>query len=117
MSKRPTGELGFDMKAGIGNYRGRSFAAHVNLPEAAGISVKVDGVFEGRDGLVRNPLGGDARDYGEIEKYGFKISALLRPADNISILYSYDLSRDKSTSLYHYISAIHQSPTVTPFTC
>lgn len=114
VSKRPTGELGFDMKAGIGNYRGRSFAAHVNLPEAAGISVKVDGVFEGRDGLVQNPLGGDARDYGEIEKYGFKISALLRPADNVSILYSYDLSRDKSTSLYHYITATDQSPANTP---
>ena len=62
VSKRPTGELGFDMKAGIGNYRGRSFATHINLPEAAGISVKVDGVFEGRGGLVQNPLGGDARD-------------------------------------------------------
>lgn len=114
VSKKPTGELGFDMKAGIGNYRGRSFAAHVNLPEAAGISVKVDGVFEGRGGLVQNPLGGDALDYGEIKKYGFKISALLRPVDNVSILYSYDLSRDKSTGLYHYVAGIHQAPAVTP---
>ena len=114
VSKRPTGELGFDLKAGIGNYRGRSFATHINLPQAAGISVKVDGVYEGRGGLVQNPLGGDARDYGEIEKYGFKISALLEPADNVSILYSYDLSRDKSTGLYHYITASEQPPAATP---
>ncbi len=114
VSKRPTGELGFDMKAGIGNYRGRSFATHINLPEAAGISVKVDGVFEGRGGLVQNPLGGDARDYGEVKKYGFKISALWRPADNVSLLYSYDLSRDKSTGLYHYITASTQPAANTP---
>lgn len=114
VSKRPTGEASVDMKAGIGNYRGRSFAAHVNLPEAAGISVKVDGVFEGRGGLVQNPLGGDARDYGEIKKYGFKISALWRPADDISLLYSYDLSRDKSTGLYHYITASSQPAANTP---
>ena len=114
VSKRPTGELGLDMKAGIGNYRGRSFAAHVNLPEAAGISVKIDGVYEGRGGLVQNPLGPDALDYGEVKKYGFKISALWRPADDISVLYSYDLSRDKPTGLYHYITASTQSPANTP---
>ena len=62
VSKRPTGELGLDVKAGIGNYRGRTFATHINLPEAAGISVKIDGVFEGRGGVVQNPLSDDALD-------------------------------------------------------
>ncbi|MBR2171039.1 TonB-dependent receptor [Sphingopyxis sp.] len=113
VSKKPTGEASADLKAGIGNYRGRSFAAHVNLPEAAGLSVKVDGVFEGRGGLVDNPLPG-ALDYSEIKRYGFKISALWRLADNVSLLYAYDLSRDKSTGYYHYITASTQSPAVTP---
>ncbi|KQZ72475.1 hypothetical protein ASE06_08080 [Sphingopyxis sp. Root214] len=113
VSKKPTGEASLDVKAGIGNYRGRSFAAHVNLPEAAGISVKVDGVFEGRGGLVQNPLR-SALDYGEVKRYGFKISALWRPIDNVSLLYAYDLSRDKSTGYYHYITASSQSPAVTP---
>lgn len=114
VSRRPTGELSLDAKAGIGNFRGRTFATHINLPEAAGISVKIDGVFEGRGGVVQNPLSDDALDYGEIKRYGFKISALWQPADNLSVLYAYDLSRDKSTGYYHYITASAQSPAVTP---
>ena len=50
-----------DMRAGISNFRGRSMAAHVNLPEA--LSFKVDGLIESRG---KNPLAGTI----QIEKYG-----------------------------------------------
>lgn len=113
VTKKPTGELGLDLKAGVGNYRGRSVAAHINLPQAAGLSVKIDGLYEDRGGLVRNPLQ-SSHDYSETRKYGFKISALWEPADNLSVLYSYDLSRDDSTSTYKYITATDQAKSVWP---
>lgn len=131
VSKRPTGELGVDLKAGIGNRRGRSFAAHINLPEAAKLSFKIDAVFDGRDGWVKNPLtsanvpanytiGGRGytfedinHDFGEVKRYGFRIAGLFKPTETISFLYAYDWSRDKSTGGYWHINATTQ-PVVPP---
>lgn len=113
VTKKPSGEMEVDVRAGISNYRGRSMAAHVNLPEAAGLSFKVDGLIESRGGLVQNPLAG-SKDYTEIEKYGFKITGLWQIADNFSLLYAWDLSRDNPTSNYQYITATDQSAAVRP---
>jgi iron complex outermembrane recepter protein len=131
VSKKPTGELGVDFKAGIGNRRGRNFAAHINLPEAANLSFKIDAVYDGRDGWVKNPLtrndvpanysiGGQSysfedinQDFGEVKRYGFRISSLFKPAENVSFLYAFDWSRDKSTGGYWHINATTQ-PAVPP---
>jgi len=113
VTKKPSGEMEVDLKAGIGNYRGRSLAAHVNLPEVVGLSFKVDGLFEGRGGLVKNPLA-NSNDFSEIEKYGFKISGLWQVSDNFSILYAWDLSHDNATSNYPYITATDQSAAARP---
>ena len=113
VSKRPTGELSLDLKAGIGNYGSRSFATHINLPPAAGLKFKIDGLFEDRNGLVINPLPG-SDDYAEIEKYGFRIAGLWEPTDSLSFLYAFDVSRDNSTSNYQYITASDQALAVRP---
>lgn len=113
VTKRPTGEFAADVRAGIGNYDSRSVAGHLNLPSFAGISVKLDALYEDRGGFVRNPLQ-TSHDYSEIRKYGFKLTALWEPADNLSLLYSYDQSHDKSTSNYTYITATDQAPAVRP---
>lgn len=113
VTKRPTGEFGLDVKAGIGNYDSRTIATHVNLPSVAGIAIKLDGLYSDRGGLVRNPDPA-FRDYSAIRKYGFKGTALWEPADNLSILYSYDQSHDKSTSNYSDITATDQADAVRP---
>ena len=113
VTKRPTGEFAVDVKAGIGNYDSRTVAAHVNLPRIAGIAIKLDGLYSDRGGLVLNP-NPDFHDYSEIRKYGFKATALWEPADNLSILYSYDQSHDKSTSKYSDITATDQAAALRP---
>lgn len=113
VTKRPTGEFGVDVKAGIGNFESRTIAAHVNLPRIAGIAIKLDGLYSDRGGLVLNP-NPDFHDYSEIRKYGFKATALWEPADNLSILYSYDQSHDKSTSNYSDITATDQAAALRP---
>ncbi|MDP3676021.1 MAG: TonB-dependent receptor [Novosphingobium sp.] len=99
ISKRPTGEFGVEVKAGLRNYDGRAWEAHVNLPSFAGISVKLDGVVSRRDGLVDNPLAG-AWDWGQYRKEGFRGLAEWEPAENVNLLYSFDTSRDRSTPMY-----------------
>ena len=42
ISKKPTGEFGVELTAGIRNWGGRDAVAHVNLPEFANIKVKLD---------------------------------------------------------------------------
>ncbi|WP_221793472.1 TonB-dependent receptor [Aquisediminimonas sediminicola] len=113
VSKKPTGEFGVDLKGGLGNFSDRSLSAHINLPKVAGISVKVDGLFNKRSGLVHNPMT-SAKDYGAIEKYGIKTTALWEATDNFSILYSFDYSKDNSTGNYYYIFKTQQSAAVTP---
>ena len=113
VTKKPTGEFGFDLRAGAGNFDSRMVAAHLNLPSVAGIKIKLDGLYSDRGGLVLNPDPAFL-DYGEIRKYGFKASALWEPTDGVSIFYSYDQSHDKSTSAYSDITATDQSLAVKP---
>lgn len=102
VSRRPSGELGVDLKAGVGNYDNRSLATHINLPEFHGLSLKFDGLVEKRDGLVENPFAG-SHDYGEIDKLGARVSALWKPSDNFSLLYAWDYAKEKPTTNYYYI--------------
>ncbi|MGH6781879.1 MAG: TonB-dependent receptor, partial [Sphingomonadaceae bacterium] len=102
ITKKPTGEFGVDLTGGVRNWDGRSIVAHVNLPEVAGISIKLDGVYNKRDGWVENPLAGSS-DWNAIKRYGFRVAALWEPADNVSVECAYDDSTDKSTGGYPHI--------------
>ncbi len=113
VTKRPTGEFGLDLRAGYGNYDARMVAGHLNLPKIGNLSLKLDGLYSDRGGLVLNP-DPNFLDYGEIRKYGFKVSALWEPTDNFSVLYAFDQSHDKSTSAYSDITATDQAPAVKP---
>ena len=47
--------------------------AHLNLPEFAGFSIKLDGVWNKRDGWIENSLAG-AKDWNAINRRGARIS-------------------------------------------
>lgn len=113
VTKRPTGELGVDVRAGLGNFDNRMAAAHINLPKIAGVSFKFDALINERGGLFLNP-NPDLLDYQQISRYGFKGSALWEPAPNLSVLYSYDQSHDDSTSAYSDIIATDQPAALRP---
>lgn len=113
VSRKPSGEFGLDVKAGVSNFSGRNMTAHLNLPAFGGLSIKLDGLYDKHDGFVHNPLPG-AEDYGEVEKYGFKGTALWELNDSLSLQYSYDYSRDNSTGNYYQMFATQQSAAVVP---
>jgi iron complex outermembrane receptor protein len=109
VSKRPTGKLGLDVTAGLSNWGGRSIKAHLNLPEFAGFKIKLDGVWKKRDGWVDNPLD-SASDWYEVNRRGARVSVLWEPAPNLEFLYSYDTSRDGSTSGYAQMHRLPGAP-------
>lgn len=102
ISKRPTGELGGEIDMGAGNFDSRHLTARLNLPEIAGIRIKLDGLIARRGGLVDNPMQG-AWDWGEYRRHGFRVQALARPAEGVELLYSFDVSRDKASQIYMQI--------------
>ncbi len=102
VSKRPTGRLGLDLTAGVRNFDGQNVKAHLNLPEFAGFKIKLDGVWNKRDGWVKNSLAG-ASDWSATNRRGARVSVLWEPAANLEFLYSFDISRDASTPAYPHI--------------
>ena len=105
VSKRPTGDFGLDLTTGVSNYEGRRVKAHLNLPEFAGISIKIDGIWNKREGWIDNPLPGQT-DFYDVNRRGARISALWEPVDTIDVLYSYDISRDATGVGYTHLDSL-----------
>jgi len=99
VTKQPSGKFKMNATAGIGNYGSYKGEMHLDLPEMAGISVKIDAVTAQRGGFVDNPLAG-AEDFNSYERRGIKATALWKPIDDFQATYSYDNSYDSTSSLY-----------------
>lgn len=98
-TKKPTGEFHLNATAGMGNFGSYKAETHLDLPEFNNISVKIDAVVAHRDPLVKNPLQG-ADGFNQYDKRGVHFEALWKPFNGFSADYSFDISRDESTSLY-----------------
>ncbi|RZF63052.1 TonB-dependent receptor [Sphingomonas populi] len=98
-TKKPSGEFHVNAIGGVGNYGSYKGELHVDLPEFNNISIKLDGVTAHRGPLVKNPLQG-AYGFNFYDKQGAHVEALWQPTSDFSADYSYDVSRDASTSLY-----------------
>ncbi|WP_091737480.1 TonB-dependent receptor [Phenylobacterium immobile] len=96
VTRRPTGAFGLRATAGVSNYNGYNGDVHLDLPEVAGVSVKVDGVIQHRDETTKNPMEGQL-GYNYLDRHGFRISALWNPTDKVEVLYAYDNGHSEST--------------------
>ncbi|KTT68351.1 TonB-dependent receptor [Sphingomonas sanguinis] len=99
VTKKPTGEFGLSATAGIGNYGSHKIEGHLNLPEWHNFAVKLDGIVTKRNGLVDNPLPGQA-DFNGFDRHGAHVEVLWKPQDGVSADYAFDTSYDASTPLY-----------------
>lgn len=98
-TKKPTGEFHMNATGGVGNFGQYKGEIHLDLPSFNNIALKVDGVVAHRDPLVKNPLAG-AAGFNQYDKQGLHAEALWTPSSNFSADYSFDISKDESTSLY-----------------
>lgn len=99
VSKMPTGEWGGRIDGSIGNIDSRSGSLHLNLPEVAGFSVKLDGVYQHQGAVTENPLAG-AAGWGLFERKGMRAAVRWKPVDGVTNDFSYDVAKDENTPFY-----------------
>jgi iron complex outermembrane recepter protein len=104
-TKKPSGKFKMNSTAGAGNYGSYKGETHIDLPEFANMSFKVDAIVSRRDGTVKNPLAG-ASDFNSYDKRGIHGEVLWKPMPKFSADLSVDTSYDATTTLYQqFISA------------
>ncbi len=108
IAKKPTGEFGGRVAAGVGNYGAYNGEIHVDLPEYANVSVKLDGLVNHQGATVSNPLGGQT-GWNYHNNIGGRITALWKPIDDFSAELSYDQAQDENTPFYSQL--INYNPT------
>ncbi|MCK9247026.1 MAG: TonB-dependent receptor, partial [Anaerolineaceae bacterium] len=105
VSKKPSGEWGFQQTVGVGNYDALNSITRIDLPEIAGVSAKIDYLVSERDGWVKNPARGQS-DWSAVDKEGGRIALLWQAADNFTVEYAYDRSRSAQVSNYMHIDSL-----------
>lgn len=89
VSRKPTGDFGFNSTIGTGNYGSYKAEAHLDLPEFANIAIKIDGILARRDNFFQNPLGGQL-GFNSFDKKGVAVTAMWRPVDSFTADLAYD---------------------------
>jgi iron complex outermembrane recepter protein len=97
VSRAPSGEFGGKAVAGVGNFGSYSGQLHLNLPEFAGVSIKIDGGIQHQDATTKNPLAGQF-GWNYFHRYGGRVAARWRPVDAITADFAVDVGRDENTS-------------------
>jgi iron complex outermembrane recepter protein len=97
VSRAPTGELGGRATAGVGNFGSYNGQLRLDLPEFAGISLKVDAGLQHQNATTENPLSG-AFGWNYFHRYGGRVSARIKPVDGITADFAVDIGRDENTS-------------------
>ena len=98
VTRRPTGSLEGDFRAGFGNYGSWGNEVHLNLPEVAGIATKIDYVNQYQDATIENPQEGQ-EGWNFFDRNGFRVSGLWEN-DRVEVYYSYDQGTDLNTPFY-----------------
>jgi iron complex outermembrane receptor protein len=99
VTKRPSGLFKLNATVGVGNYGSHKGEAHIDLPEFANISLKIDGIITRREGFVKNPLAGE-QDFNSFNKRGLRVEALWKPSPNFSADVALDTAYDATSTLY-----------------
>ncbi|WP_397401300.1 TonB-dependent receptor [Phenylobacterium sp.] len=99
VTKKPSGEFQLRQTIGARNFEGYSTETHLDLPEVANVSVKLDFLATKRDGTVDNPANGEL-DYNSYDRRGFHARALWAPSDTFTADYQFDVSYDGNTPYY-----------------
>lgn len=99
VTRKPTGEFGLNMTAGVGNIGSYKGELHLDLPAVGNISTKIDAVIAKRGAIVDNPLD-SAEDFGSYDKRGLHLGVLWEPSDNFTAQYDFDISRDETSTNY-----------------
>jgi iron complex outermembrane receptor protein len=121
VSKPPTGQFGADMKAEVGNFGYWKAVGHINLPEVAGLSSKIDLLSTENHGWTTNP-GVGQHNFGMTRASGAKVTLLYTPVDRLSLEYAGDYTDLRTSEAFNaqlsstdpYTFGIWHNQTATP---
>jgi iron complex outermembrane recepter protein len=99
VSKAPSGKFEGRVEGGVGSLESYNGSVHLNLPEVAGFSIKLDGVIQRQGDVTTNPLSGQA-GWGRFYRKGGRVAVRWQPTDNITNDFAYDVARDENTPFY-----------------
>ena len=99
VSKAPSGEFEGRMSGSVGKYGSYSTDIHVDLPEIAGLSFKVDGVIQHQDATTKNPLAGQT-GWNYYDRHGIRAAVRWKPTSQITDDFAYDNGRDSNSPFY-----------------
>lgn len=99
VSKAPSGEFGGRITAGIGNLGTSNISAHIDLPEIAGFSIKLDGIMAKQGAVTENPLVG-AVGWGFYDRKGVRAAVRWQPTSTITNDFAFDYATDRNSPFY-----------------
>ncbi len=99
VTKAPTGVFGGRATAGVSNYGGYNGELHVDFPEVANFSFKIDGVVQSQGATIRNPLPG-ASGFNSYDRRGGRVSFRWKPISNFTADFEFDAGYEASTPFY-----------------
>ena len=99
VTRVPSGKFEGNLNASGGNFGARTVNAHINLPEVAGFSLKLDGVIQHQDAVTRNPLP-DQVGFGFFNRKGFRAALRWQPTSSITNDFAYDVAKDENSPFY-----------------
>ena len=99
VTKAPSGVLEGRLIGGIGNYGAYNAELHQDFAEFSHISIKVDGLVQHQDPTTKNPMSGQA-GWNQYDRRGIRVSALWKPVENFSALFTADYALDENTPFF-----------------
>jgi iron complex outermembrane recepter protein len=111
VSKPPTGEFGGRIDGGFGNIGKYDAGIHLNLPEVAGFSIKLDGVISHQDAVTKNPLAGQT-GWGFFNRRGGRVAVRWQPVEGITNDFSFDIAKDNNSPFYSQLLNVNPNACV-----
>ncbi|GGE87611.1 TonB-dependent receptor [Sphingomonas prati] len=99
VTKAPSGKFGLRATGGIGNYGAYNGDIHLDLPEVAGLSFKLDLVKQSQDATTKNPLEGQT-GWNYYNRQGLRAAVRWKPTSTITNDFAFDIAKDKNSPFY-----------------
>lgn len=99
ISRRPSGEFGFEQTLSFGSYGYLKSLSHLNLPVTDNLAAKVSYLHKEKDGWVDNDDPGSENFYYE-DSDGARLALSWNPIDTVTVDYAYEQSDIETTMGY-----------------
>ncbi|MGE0383984.1 MAG: TonB-dependent receptor [Gammaproteobacteria bacterium] len=99
VSKKPTGEFGLEQSVSYGEFDHVKSVTRVNLPEFAGVKIKLEGLYDAGGAWVENADPAQ-NDPGEFDSHAYRVAVRWEPNEKFTVDYSYDYSFSQDTGAY-----------------